>query len=234
MKVSGTLSGLLFYVLIVSIFLSSVYLGNEATEAVANLIPLERDHTIVLDAGHGGEDGGAVSCTGMLESRYNLEITRALNDLFHLLGYETRMIRTMDTAVYTSGHTLAQKKISDLKERVRIVNETEGALLVSIHQNTFSDSKYSGAQVFYGDSDKGRELADQLQASLCGTVNPGSNRKSKVARGIYLMEHIDCPGILVECGFLSNPDEEAKLRDSSYQKKLACVIGAAVCNFLDR
>lgn len=187
---------------------------------------------IVLDAGHGGEDGGATSCTGVLESGINLEITLRLRDLLHLLGRETRMIRTSDISVYTKGGSIAQKKMSDLKERVRIVNSTPNAMLLSIHQNNFSDSRYSGAQVFYADTQGSESLAKVLQCALISSLNKGSNRKCKKSDGVYLMEHISCPGILVECGFLSNPAEEARLRNRDYQQKLCCVIATTVSSFL--
>lgn len=231
LKKAGTL--VLVYILVIGLFLSVTYWGSVATSVIAERIPMERDVTIIIDPGHGGEDGGATSCTGILESRFNLEISLKLNDLFHLLGYDTVMVRTTDRSVYTSGDTIAAKKVSDLRQRVKLVNETESALLVSIHQNTFPDSQYSGAQVFYGPEGEGQTLAQQLQEAFCKTVNPGSNRKSKKADGVYLMQHIDCTGVLVECGFLSNPEEEAKLRDGTYQKKLCCVIAATVGNFLD-
>lgn len=231
LKKAGTL--VLVYILVIGLFLLVTYWGSVATSVIAERIPMERDVTIIIDPGHGGEDGGATSCTGILESRFNLEISLKLNDLFHLLGYDTVMVRTTDRSVYTSGDTIAAKKVSDLRQRVKLVNETESALLVSIHQNTFPDSQYSGAQVFYGPEGEGQTLAQQLQEALCKTVNPGSNRKSKKADGVYLMQHIDCTGVLVECGFLSNPEEEAKLRDGTYQKKLCCVIAATVGNFLD-
>ena len=234
MKKAEIGSTILFYILVVCIFVAATYLGSETTTVVADMIPVEREHTIVIDAGHGGVDGGATSCTGVLESGINLEIAHRLNDLFHLLGYDTRMIRTTDCSVYTEGETIAAKKISDLKERVRIVNQTENALLLSIHQNTFSDSRYCGAQVFYGAKGESKILAEGMQASLKQVLNPGSSRSIKKAEGIYLMDHIDCTGILVECGFLSNPSEEAKLRSPAYQKQLCGVIAAATANFLDR
>ena len=227
-------SMMLFYVLIVTIFLTASYLGSAVTSTIAQMVPLERSHTVVIDAGHGGVDGGATSCSGILESNLNLEIALRLNDLMHLLGVHTKMIRTTDTDIHTQGDTIATKKISDLKNRVRIVNETENAVLVSIHQNTFSDSRYSGAQVFYGPKGDGQLLAEHLQAVIVETINPGSNRRSKKANGVYLMEHIEKTGVLVECGFLSNHEEEAKLRNPSYQKEIICVIAASVCNFLDR
>lgn len=234
MKIRKSASILLFYILIVSLFLTATYWGSRATSVIAQKIPMERKHTVIIDAGHGGEDGGATSCTGKLEKEYNLEIAMRLNDLMHLMGLHTKMVRTTDISVYTQGQTIAAKKVSDLKNRVNAVNETENGLLVSIHQNTFSDGKYSGAQVFYAAEGESQVLAEQLQSTFCQTLNPGSNRRCKRADGVYLMEHIEKTGILVECGFLSNVQEEAKLRSSEYQKKLSCVIAATVCNFLDR
>lgn len=233
MKIGKLASTAVFYILIVCIFLSATYLCSEATSTIADLIPVEREHTIVIDAGHGGEDGGAASCTGRSESAYNLEIALKLNDLMHLLGYDTVMIRDTDISVYTEGETIARKKVSDLKERVRIVRETENAILISIHQNTFSDSRYSGAQVFYAPAGESEALAKQIQLSFSQTLNPGSTRQCKPAEGVYLMRNIDCTGVLVECGFLSNPTEEARLRSDEYQKKLCCVIAANVGVFLD-
>lgn len=220
------------YSIIILGFLLGIQIGDRAITVIAESQPIERKHCIILDAGHGGEDGGATSCTGKLESGFNLDITLRLNDLLHLLGYDTGMIRTTDTAVYTKGETIAQKKVSDLKERVRIVNETENALLLSIHQNNFSDGKYSGAQVFYAGTEGSKALAKQLQAAFVSTLNPGSNRQCKKSDGVYLMEHIDCTGVLIECGFLSNAEEEAKLSSPEYQKKLCCVIAATVSGFL--
>lgn len=222
------------YFLIIFCFVAVAYAASFATTTVAQLIPVERNATIVIDAGHGGVDGGATSCTGILESKFNLDICLKLDDLLHLLGYRTVMIRTADISVYTTGETIAAKKVSDLRQRVRIVNETENSLLISIHQNTFSDSRYSGAQVFYGPEEESDILAKLLQDTFKETVNPGSNRTSKKAEGVYLMQHIDCTGVLVECGFLSNPQEEAKLRSNDYQQKLCCVIAATVGQFLTK
>ena len=234
MRIRKNLSVLLFYLLIVSIFLAATYWGSQATNVIAQMIPVERSNTVIIDAGHGGVDGGATSCTGKLESAFNLEIALRLNDLMHLLGIHTQMIRTSDISVYTQGDTIAAKKISDLKERVRLVNEAENPLLISIHQNTFPEGQYSGAQVFYGAEGEGQRLATALQSALVQALNPGSNRKSKPAEGVYLMEHINTTGVLIECGFLSNAEEEAKLRSADYQKQLCCVIACVVSNHLDR
>lgn len=220
------------YIVIVAMFLIGIVSGSRAVTTMVESTPIERSCTIVIDAGHGGVDGGATSCTGKLESAFNLEIAQKLKDLLHFLGLDTKMIRNSDISVYTRGETIAQKKVSDLRERVRIVNETENALLLSIHQNNFSDSRYSGAQVFYGHEQGSEALAKQLQAAFVSTLNPGSRRQSKKSDGIYLMEHIDCTGILIECGFLSNPREEANLRDPAYQRKLCCVIGSTVSTYL--
>ena len=191
---------------------------------------LQPNHRVyIIDAGHGGVDGGATSCTGVLESAINLEIALRLNSLMQLLGHETVMIRTTDTSVYTQGNTIAAQKLSDLKERVRIVNQQENGVLISIHQNTFSDSRYHGPQVFYGGEKEGsKELGQLMQSALTANLAPGSNRKSKKSSGVYLMDHIENAGVLIECGFLSNPQEEARLRDPAYQKKLCCVIASAV------
>ena len=222
-----------FYLLTVIVILALALGGNKAVTVIGQSTPIKRYHRIVIDAGHGGIDGGATSCTGARESKLNLEIALRLDALLHLLGMETVMIRSTDTSVYTQGNTIAAQKVSDLKERIRIVQETENALLVSIHQNTFSDAKYAGAQVFYADNADSQRLANSLQRTLTETLNIGSNRKCKKADGIYLMQHIDRVGILVECGFVSNPQEEAKLRTADYQKKLSCVIASSISCYIN-
>lgn len=221
-----------FYLLTVIAFLGVANWFSQARTASVQTEPVHRQHTVIVDAGHGGIDGGATSCTGVLESKINLEIALCLNDLLTLLGHDTQMIRTTDTSVYTEGKTIAAQKVSDLKERVRVVQETENAILISIHQNTFSDSRYGGAQVFYGAGEGSNALARGLQTLFAETVNPGSNRKSKPASGVYLLENIDKTGILIECGFLSNPKEEALLRSKAYQQQLCMVIASALSDFL--
>ncbi|MBQ3491929.1 MAG: N-acetylmuramoyl-L-alanine amidase [Oscillospiraceae bacterium] len=232
MKKIRYLSLLPVYAVILSGILGLVFLGNKVVTAVSTSAPIQNRKTVIIDAGHGGEDGGATSCTGVLESQINLEIALKLDDLMHLLGINTLMIRTTDCSIYTKGETIAQKKVSDLKERVRIVNETENGFLVSIHQNHFSNEKYSGAQVFYAPTDGSKDVAGVLQKSLIQTINPDSNRGIKKADSVYLMQHIDCPGILIECGFLSNHREEYLLRDVEYQRKLCSVIACTLSNHL--
>ena len=216
------------YLITALIFTGLCMYGSEAVTAMAESLPIERRVTFVIGPGHGGEDGGAVSCTGHKESDINLQITLRLDDLLHFLGFDTVMIRNCDQSVHTGGNSIAQRKASDLKNRVRMVGEVPNAVLISIHQNFFPESKYSGAQMFYNSHPTAKQMAQMLQKSFVSTINPGSNRKEKPVSGIYLLEHIAAPGVLVECGFLSNPGEEAKLRTADYQKKIACVIASTL------
>lgn len=214
--------------------LLGAYWGNRVVSVISEGLSGSGRHCVIVDPGHGGEDGGASSCMGRLESAYNLEIALRLDDLLRLMGYDTKLIRREDVSVYTTGQTIAQKKVSDLKERVKTVNAARNGILISIHQNYFTDSRYSGAQVFYGNSDGSEALAKKLQASFVSALNPGSRRNAKQGKGIYLLEHVQYPGVLVECGFLSNPQEEALLRTDGYQKKLCCVIAASLNQYLSQ
>lgn len=218
-----------FYLLVISFTLSGIFLGSRTVTVMSQSKPIYRSRCIVIDAGHGGFDGGAVSCTGLPESKYNLEIALRLEDFLHLMGYQTKMIRREDISVCTSGNTIAQKKVSDIRQRVKAVNDGgEGTVLVSIHQNFFEQSQYAGAQVFYGRGEDSKALAQTLQQLLINNLHQQGNRKEKKASGIYLLEKVQYPAILVECGFLSNSREEAMLADSLYQKHLAVNIGCGV------
>jgi len=221
-----------FYALVFLSVLLLTLLGSNTVTVLSQTAPLEDRHTIIIDAGHGGEDGGATSCTGVLESSINLEIALRLDDLMHFLGYKTTMVRTTDAAIHTQGNTIAARKASDLKQRVKLANETENGLLISIHQNYFSDDRYSGAQVFFPETEGSEKLGKSLQKDIVSVLNPGSNRQAKKVSGVYLMEHIECTAVLIECGFLSNHQEEEKLRSEDYQKKLCCVIACSVGRFL--
>ena len=220
------------YSFVVCLFLIILLWGNRAVTVVSENLSGERRHCIIIDPGHGGEDGGAVSYTGEPESHYNLEISYILKDLLNFLGYSTKMLRTENISIYSSGTTLAQKKISDLKERVRIANETGNAIFLSIHQNHFSDNRYSGAQVFYAAFDGSKALAETIQDSFTSALNTRNKRQIKKGSGIYLMEHIQCPGVLVECGFLSNPEENAKLKNPEYQKQLCSIIATSLSRYI--
>ena len=223
-----------FYVFVCAAAICGALLLSHAGTAAGTVAAARELPPVVIDAGHGGEDGGARSCTGVQESGINLEIALRVNDLMHFLGMQTRMIRTTDCAVYTEGaRTIAEKKVSDIHNRVRMVEETPGALLVSIHQNNFPEGKYRGAQVFYAKTDGSRELAEQTQRYLAAQVDPNNHRECKAAQEIYLLKHVNCTAILVECGFLSNPGEEALLREAGYQKKLAAAICCSVIDYLE-
>ena len=215
----------------IAVFLGLIIFGiltSHTVTQVSQKAPLANRTCFIIDPGHGGIDGGAVSCTGVYESKINLEIGMRLNDLMQLLGYDTKMTRSEDISIYTSGNTIAAKKVSDLKERVRIVNETDRGILLSIHQNHYSESCYKGAQMFYSQTEGSERLAKQLQSVFVSALNPGSNRQAKPVEGIYLMKHIERIGVLIECGFLSNYEEEYNLQQPDYQKKICCVI-ATVC-----
>ena len=153
------------------------FLGNKAVTVMTENAGVTDRVSVIIDAGHGGVDTGATSCTGVMESNINLEIALRLRDLLHLMGYQTKMIRTTDISIHTEGSaTIAAKKISDLKNRVQIVNETENAILISIHQNHFPVEKYRGAQVFYNRVGGSESLAKLLQNNFVMTINPDTKR----------------------------------------------------------
>ena len=184
---------------------------------------------VILDAGHGGEDGGAVSITGVPESQINLEIVQKLRDILALCGADPVLLREEDISLHDEGaSTLREKKRSDLHNRVAAVEAVDGATLISIHQNTYPSSKYHGAQVFYAPTEGSRALAEHFQTALRERLQPDNEREAKkIPDSVYLMNHITCPAILVECGFLTNPGEEAMLRDEGYQRQLAMVLAGA-------
>ena len=208
---------------------SAVRYNLAATAALGNYNPI----TVVIDAGHGGEDGGAVSISGIQESDLNLSVALRMEQLLALCGIHPAMIRREDIAVYTEGGTITEKKVSDLKQRVDLVNRTDHALLISIHQNHFSEPKYDGAQVFYAPSTSSQKLAQLTQQQLRTTLNPGNNRQEKPADSVYLMQKVQCPAILVECGFLSNPQETELLQSEVYQIKIVCALGCALTQYLE-
>ena len=188
---------------------------------------------IVLDAGHGGEDGGAVSPDGVPESGINLQIVRKAEGLLVFLGRSVRLTRTGEEAIYSpEAQTLREKKVSDLKNRVALINALPHAVLLSIHQNTFSDQKYHGAQAFYAPTEGSQQLAASIQNAIRMTIQPDNSRQEKkISDSVYLMNHITCPAILVECGFLSNAEEDLLLQSGAYQTKLASAL-AASCSAL--
>lgn len=200
--------------------------------AVETLAPVYKGRcTYVIDAGHGGEDGGAVARDGTVESGINLAVARRLDALLTFLGEKSVMTRREDISIYSAGaETLHEKKASDLRNRVSLVNETEGSLLVSIHQNSLPSSpRTRGAQVFYGAAEGSEAAAERVQRALNASVNGGGEKRHKpIAPGIYLMSHVHRPAILIECGFLSNAEETALLKREAYQTRLAYAIAAGL------
>ena len=182
----------------------------------------------MIDPGHGGEDGGAVSPDGVEESGLNLAIAHRVNDLLLFAGVQTKMVRTEDVSIHTEGETIRARKASDIRNRVALVNNTPGAVLLSIHQNSLPSSPVThGAQVFWNRQEGGEALARLMQDSLNRSINPGNEKQPKaIPSTIYLMKHVSAPAVLVECGFLSNQTETNQLTQSTYQTKLAMAITA--------
>ncbi len=189
--------------------------------------------TVVIDPGHGGEDGGAVSPGGVAESQINLAVSLRVSDLLRFTGLRTRLTRMEDVTICDQGlDTMRQRKTSDLKNRVKLVEETENAILLSIHQNSLPSSPVThGAQVFWNRQEGAEALAESIQDALNTAVNAGNGKHPRqIPDSIYLMKHITAPGILVECGFLSNTQETERLQDPAYQLRLAAAVTAGYLN----
>lgn len=217
------------YLYVTAFFLALAGLYLHSVETVGSMQPFDAHPVIIIDPGHGGIDGGTTGLAGSSEQDLNLAIAKRVDAMLRLLGYETVMTRTTADSVATEGETIRQQKQSDLRNRVDLVNGLADAVLVSIHQNHYPDSRYSGPQVFYaGDA---QSLAAAMQECLTRSLAPNSRREVKKSSGVYLMEHIQHPGILIECGFLSNAAEEQKLNSPEYQKQLAAVIAAVMANY---
>jgi N-acetylmuramoyl-L-alanine amidase len=189
----------------------------------------------VLDAGHGGADGGASASDGTLESGLNLSICQKLDAVLGLCGYPSVLTRDSEDINYPqSADTIHKKKVYDQKSRVELVNSTQNAFLISIHLNKYPSSQPHGAQVLFNGLGGSRELAELMQSLFIGVLNDGNKRPAaKVPKDIYLMKQINSPGIIVECGFLSNPQEVELLKTEVYQTKLAAIITAACVKYKD-
>ncbi len=189
---------------------------------------------VVVDAGHGGADGGAVAEDGTTEASVNLAVAKRLEAVLTLLGQETAMVRTEDVSIHSEGvEGLRNQKVSDIHNRVDLVNAAGDAALISIHQNSLPQVRsVHGAQVFYNGREGADTLAASVQAALNQAVNSGNEKQEKaIGSSVYLLSHVDAPGILVECGFLSNAEETALLRSDPYQTKLALTIAAGYLQY---
>ena len=190
-----------------------------------------QSYTVVLDAGHGGEDGGAGSASGTLEKDINLAITFKLRDLLLANGVNVILTRSEDVLLYDKTIEYhGRKKALDLAARRKIAEETPNAMFVSIHMNAFPQTQYKGLQVWYSKNDPASlTLAQAIQELAADQLQPDNDRRVKAATSsIYLLHHLTCPAVLVECGFLSNPEEATLLATEEYQRKLAFLLFLAI------
>ena len=213
--------------LLLSVTVLSLSLRRTAVPAFS-YTEMTKDEIIVLDAGHGGADGGAVSADGTPEDDINLAIVLRLRDFFALMGCQTVLTRTGEASLADpDSATLRQEKVSDTKNRVTLINSVANGCLISIHQNTLpGHPTVHGAQVFYGKVTDSDARAAAVQQALNRAINTDNEKNAKpIGSDIYIMAHVNCPAILVECGFLSNSAETKLLLSPEYQTKLA----AAIC-----
>lgn len=195
----------------------------------------EKKGLVVLDAGHGGEDGGASSADGILEKDINLAIALQLEEYLKLHHFDVIMIRDGDYSVGDQSlSTVSERKRSDTKRRLQAIEEAGECIFISIHQNHFSESKYDGAQVFYsGNREESAILAEAIRKNIVGALQPENHRENKKAESnIYLLDRCHVPAVLVECGFISNPAEAAKLNQKAYQKDMAAAIYNGLIDYL--
>lgn len=188
--------------------------------------------TIVVDAGHGGEDGGATGKSERPEKDINLAISKDLQQLLIASGYRVVMTRTTDTAISDNLNSIHERKVSDIHNRMKIIESQGNCIFVSIHQNLFEQSQYQGTQVFYSkNTAESKELAESIKGRVVSLLQNDNTRATKPATSsIYLLWNAKVPAVLVECGFLSNEEEAVKLNQEEYQQQMAFAI---YCGILD-
>jgi N-acetylmuramoyl-L-alanine amidase len=215
------------------VLLISIGFISKSTTAVFSL-PI-RSVVVVIDAGHGGRDPGASGNRGVSEEEVNLKVALKLRRLIEQGGGTAIMIREDDSGLYTEGgKTEGTRKSEDLKNRHAIINSCGADILISIHVNSFPQSQYYGAQTFYmKEENKSRKLAESIQKELIKVLNRGNDRKAKAIDSIYILRNNNIPGALIECGFLSNHEEEQLLDDEHYQEKIAWSIFVGVIKYLE-
>ena len=210
-----------FAILLVFTFVSN---SNSKNNNYINTVSLPiSGKTVVVDAGHGIPDEGAEVCDGTTEAETNLKIALKLQNLLEQSGCNVVLTRSDENAIYDiDSKTLKQKKISDIRNRVKIGNESSADIFVSIHLNKIPQEQYDGWQTFYKEgSEDGAKLAKVIQNNLNKTIDKENNRVPKTIENIYIIKHVEIPTTIVECGFLSNNEEEKKLLNDEYQNKLA-------------
>lgn len=221
-------------VAILGVIAAGTYL-IERFNTVETLSTNIKNMTVIVDAGHGGVDGGTQAADGTLEKDLNLQIALKVNNFLTSFGVNTVMTRESDISIHDStANTIREKKVSDIKNRLNIIETTENSLFVSIHQNYFSQSKYTGTQVFYsGNNPQSSILADSIRESVIAALQPDNSRElKKSGTEIYLLYHAQAPAVMVECGFLSNSQEAEMLKNEDYQNKLAYFISMGILNYL--
>ncbi len=213
--------------LFVLLFIGAFLLLNHYKQI--SVTSFKQSTAIVIDVGHGGNDPGKVSADGTREKDVNLQIATYLKDYLIAQDYIVYLTRDSDKGLYDEN--ASNKKNSDLRNRIQFFKDKNAALVVSIHQNSYPDTIQHGAQVFYySGSESGKELATSIQNTLLSIDNTNT-RTEKSSDSYYLLKNTSMPAVIVECGFLSNPEECAKLTDSNYQKKLAYAISLGVCSY---
>lgn len=181
-------------------------------------------------------DGGCSTADGKTEKNINLNIMLSLRDLSKMFGYNVEVTRDSDKSIHDKGITgIRNQKISDMENRLELFNKYNNAICVSIHQNTFSDSKFNGAQMFYSDkNDASEQLAMLIQQQFVANLQPDNQREVKLCGDeLYLCYYCNNPAVMVECGFLSNPDEAEKLTNSNYQKKVSFTVFTGINEFVN-
>ena len=202
--------------------------------AEASSMPITQK-TVIVDAGHGGDDGGAIGIDGTVEKDINLDIALKLEKILKFYGFNVIMTRTQDVMTCDDGlDSLRKRKISDIHNRFELMRKNPDAIFISVHQNKFEDSSQHDTQVFYsGNDERSKELAEAIQTSVTLTLQRKNDRVvKKSGSGIYLLYHAKIPAVLVECGFISNSDEVKKLKDESYRMKLAILIADGLLKYL--
>lgn len=221
------------YVILFIAYLTFIVLSFINIDSLADVNSSDiSEPIIVIDAGHGGEDGGAVA-NNNVEKDINLSISKKLKDIFKASGFIVITTRDKDKMINTNGSSLRERKVSDMKNRLELFNKNENNIVVSIHQNKFSQEKYSGTQVFYSKNNPQSEImAEYIRKNIAKLIQPENERAAKPADGsIYLLYNSKVPAVIVECGFISNYTEANKLKDNNYQKKLAFAIYSGVLEF---
>ena len=219
----------------ISVFLYGIWLAIfHMGETKPVFVQYHARPQIILDAGHGGMDGGAVGVNNTPEQGINLAITLKLKELLQLNGFEVILTRPNENSIHDPSETsVAKQKRSDMRNRLKIIENHPNALFVSIHQNKFSDPSCKGAQIFYSPNHSDSEqLAKLLQESFRENLQPENSREIKASdESLYLLWNAEIPAVLVECGFLSNPNECDQLCDESYQEEIAFVIYLSLLDF---